>query len=303
MNYQLPNIQGFHIEATNICTLKCSECARTKFIKQWPQHWKNHSIDIDLLFKFIDLDINNYRVLLCGNYGDPIYHPEFHQLVLELKNRGAILHIVTNGSYRPAAWWQQLCDLLTATDTVTFSVDGLPDNFTQYRVNADWASIEVGMRMCASASCQTKWKYIPFLYNQHCIDSARELSQTLGIDQFIVAPSNRFDQNNTHLVPTKDLIDTRHWSQIQWKKSNNDHGIDPLCADQRQHFISADGYYVPCCFLSDHRFLYKTPWGKQREQFSISNTTLSKILKAETTINFNKDLAANSACHYFCSKV
>jgi hypothetical protein len=51
------NITGFHIEPTNICTLKCAGCARTKFIDQWPQHWKNHSIDIEKLLKFIDIEL------------------------------------------------------------------------------------------------------------------------------------------------------------------------------------------------------------------------------------------------------
>ena len=298
---------GFHLEVTNICTLKCSGCARTRFIEKWPEHWKNHSIDVDVLLKFIDIDLKDTRILLCGVYGDPIYHPDFHQLIAALKQRGVIVHIVTNGSYRSETWWQQLCNELTSLDTVTFSIDGTPENFKQYRVNADWPSIEIGIRACAAARCQTIWKYIPFSYNQNCIAAARNLSQTLGIDQFIVSPSNRFDQQTEHLKPTDNLVDASlsraRQTQIVWHKSNQLTKLDPFCNDNAQHFISADGYYVACCFLSDHRFLYKTAWGKQREQFSISNTTFTKLLESENSINFYKDLSAHASCHYFCSKI
>ena len=303
MPLSLNNLQGFHIEVTNICTLKCSGCARTRFIEQWPQHWKNHSIDPDALFKFIDVDLANIHVTLCGNYGDPIYHPKFHQLVAEFKRRGARLSITTNGSYRTESWWQQLCSLLTVKDIVGFSVDGLPENFTQYRVNADWNSIEIGMRTCAASECQTQWRYIPFSYNQHCIDTAKQLSQSLGIDQFVITPSSRFDQQTEHLKPNENLIETRYSSQIKWKDTQQSVGVDPDCKDQRRHFVSADGYYMPCCYISDHRFLYKSVWGKQREKFNINNTTFSKILVSETSVNFNKDLSVHSVCQFNCPKV
>ena len=74
-------ITGFHIEPTNICTLKCEGCARTRFIDQWPQHWHNHSLDIDQLLNFLDVDLSTKTIKLCGNYGDPIYHPDFINFV------------------------------------------------------------------------------------------------------------------------------------------------------------------------------------------------------------------------------
>ena len=100
-------IKGFQIEPTNICTLKCSACARTRFIDQWPQHWKNHSIDIDELLKFIDIDLTGKKITLCGNYGDPIYHPDFIKLVIGLKSQGASISIITNGSYKKQEWWEE----------------------------------------------------------------------------------------------------------------------------------------------------------------------------------------------------
>jgi len=116
--------------------------------------------------RFLDCDLTGKKINLCGNYGDPIYHPEFYDLVGQLKQRGCSIKIDTNGSYRSAEWWQQLVTLFDSTDTVVFSVDGTPENFTNYRINADWPSIERAMRICAQSSAQTVWKYIVFSYNK-----------------------------------------------------------------------------------------------------------------------------------------
>lgn len=300
MTYQLHSITGFHIEPTNICTLKCPGCARTRFIQQWPQHWQNHSIDIDALMRFLDVDLAGLQIMLCGNYGDPIYHPDFFNLVSQLKQKGSIVHITTNGSYRTLAWWSQLMPLLDKQDSVTFSVDGMPDNFAQYRVNADWSSIETAMTTCSSSAVTTIWKYIPFSYNVGDIDRARELSLALGIDQFQVDLSDRFDEHTEHLKPPEQFLGSRFSSQQTWAQKQSVAGIQPKCNDGRQHYISADGYYAPCCYLQDHRFYYKTDFGRQKKLYNIADHSLSEILNRSTVIDFYHRLPEQAGCQFNC---
>jgi MoaA/NifB/PqqE/SkfB family radical SAM enzyme len=297
------DIAGFHIEPTNICTLKCSGCARTRFIDQWPQHWKNHSLDIDILLKFIDVDLTNKRITLCGNYGDPIYHPNFIELVVRLKSRGALVAITTNGSYKKQQWWEDLVDILSPLDTVTFSVDGLPTNFTQYRVNADWESILVGMQVVSAASCNSVWKYIPFAFNQDDIIEATNLSNQIGIKNFQVDPSDRFDEQTANLKPDTTLLGARYIAQVNWKSNSTDLTVDPKCKQGNSHFITADGYYSPCCFLADHRFYYKTPFGKNKSRYNITQQSLTEILQQSQTIEFYQTLDQQSGCQYNCPKI
>jgi MoaA/NifB/PqqE/SkfB family radical SAM enzyme len=297
------DIAGFHIEPTNICTLKCSGCARTRFIDQWPQHWKNHSLDIDILLKFIDIDLTNKRITLCGNYGDPIYHPNFIELVVRLKSRGALVAITTNGSYKKQQWWEDLVDILSPLDTVTFSVDGLPTNFTQYRVNADWESILVGMQVVSAASCNSVWKYIPFAFNQDDIIEATNLSNQIGIKNFQVDPSDRFDEQTANLKPDTTLLGARYIAQVNWKSNSTDLTVDPKCKQGNSHFITADGYYSPCCFLADHRFYYKTPFGKNKSRYNITQQSLTEILQQSQTIEFYQTLDQQSGCQYNCPKI
>jgi len=294
------NITGLHIEPTNICTLKCPGCARTRFIQQWPQHWKNHSINVADLMQFLDCDLKDTTITLCGNYGDPIYHPEFHDLVSKFKQRGSTLNIVTNGSYQKRQWWQQLVTILDENDTVIFSIDGTPENFIQYRINADWPSIEQAIQVCAESQVNTVWKYIVFSYNQHDIETVNQLSQKLGIDKFEVVLSDRFDKQTEFLKPELEFLGSRYNAQQDWKNGKLSGTLDPKCTNGKEHFISAEGYYVPCCYLQDYRFYYKTQFGKNKSTYKISDTTLSKILNQSDTVEFYNNLSQQSGCQYNC---
>lgn len=294
------NNVGFHIEPTNICTLKCPGCERTKFIEQWGNRWKNHSINVDELMNFLNCDLQNVPVILCGNTGDPIYHNDFHRLIYSLKQRGAVVKIITNGSYKSAEWWTQLCSILDSSDSITFSIDGLPTNFTEYRINGDWDSIKVGIDIAVSSKCQTKWKYIPFKYNQYNIDEARELSRNFGIDQFEVSQSDRFDEKTEHYKPSDDLLGPRYESQIFWKDRQLLTSVDPECKNNKMHYISAEGYYMPCCYIRDHRFYYKTDFWKSKENYSIKNNNFTQILNSTTFNNFLNTVNQQPACQFNC---
>lgn len=299
----LPEPQGIYIEPTNICTLKCAGCARTTFISQWPQHWRNHSIDPDHLMRFLDIDLKDLRVRLSGNYGDPIYHPEFIDLVGRLKQRGARLEITTNGSYRTIEWWQALAKHLTSQDTITFSIDGVPDNFTEYRENADWTSIRQGIEVCVASAVRTMWKYIPFEFNQHCIDQARSLSEDLGMDAFVIETSKRFDDAATQEIkPSAELVNLEYESRIIWKNQGQV-DVDAKCNNQQEHFVTADGYYTPCCFVADHRWLYKTQFGRKRTEYDIRTHTLSEILGESSVIEFYQHRPDQPVCQFSCPKI
>jgi MoaA/NifB/PqqE/SkfB family radical SAM enzyme len=250
---------------------------------------------------FLDIDLTDKSILLCGNYGDPIYHPNFIELVTAFKEKKSNLRIITNGSYKTAEWWTRLTDVLDTKDTITFSIDGIPENFATYRINADWLSIEQGIKICSKGQCKTQWKYIPFSYNQDDIEQARELSYALGIDEFFVDLSDRFNDKTKHLKPTENLVNVKHQSQIEWK-NNTRLEVDPACNNGYEHFISAEGYYAPCCMLSDYRFYYKTTFGKNKKEYSITENTLTDIVSMPKVIEFYNTIDQHKGCQYFCPK-
>lgn len=298
----VPQVKGIHLEPTNICTLKCPGCARTGLINQWPKHWKNHSLDKTVLLKFLDIDLSGINIDMCGNYGDPIYHPDLAGLIRDLKHQGATISIVTNGGHRKRSWWQELVNELSSDDLVTFSIDGIPENFTQYRINGDWPTTQDAIRVCVESSCSTNWKFIPFSYNENNIEQARQLSQDLGIDQFQISQSDRFDEQTMHFKPSESQIGSRWHNQQNWKQSQTIKKINSECDNGKTHFISAEGYYMPCCYMGDHRFYYKNQFGKNKKQYAIKDTTLSEILNRTQVAEFYDTLTDHSVCQYNCGE-
>ena len=237
-------VNGIHIEPTNICTLKCPRCARTNFLETFTtKAWSNQNLDLETLKKFLDIDLKNVKVLLCGNYGDPIYYPDLFPMIQYFKNQKSNITLVTNGSYRKEIWWEELVSLLSENDTIIFSVDGTPENFIQYRVNADWDSIYAGMRIVAKNNINSIWKYIPFSFNENDILETKELSQKIGLKKFIIEPSDRWESSNDTLMPKRKFENTRYESIIHWKhKNGKNQSINPKCFKGDQHFITSDGY-------------------------------------------------------------
>ena len=271
---------GLHVEATSRCTLACPRCERTVFMEKFgKKNLKILDLDIDRFKQFVDMPIDT--IGFCGNLGDPIYHSNFLELVSVSKTKSASIRITTNGSRKSKDWWQQLVSILDNTDTVIFSIDGTPENFTNYRINGDWDSIKTAIDVCVASKVKTIWKYIPFKFNENDIDSVKILSEQLGINQFRVEYSDRWLLDDP-LRPSENLIGSRDTVQQEYKTSGNkSFSIDPKCVSDKEHFISADGFYAPCCYSKNYEFWYKSEWWK--DKMSIQDYTLSECIS-----RFNK---------------
>ena len=276
-------VTGFHLELTNKCMLKCSACARTTFIDKFGiGNWQNNDLNLEHLKKFLDIDLTGLKFNLCGNLGDPIYYDQLFDLLRWLKKESAIVSLETNGSYKKYDWWAELVSILDSRDTIIFSVDGTPENFINYRVNADWKSIEVGMRVAAASEVTTIWKYIPFSFNEHTIEQARAVAAEIGIDSFNINPSDRWQENDPLKPINIRYNGSRTQSVVNWKNDKSyrkSQDITPECINnQDQHYISATGHYMPCCYVGDWRFYYSSEFYKNQKEFDISTTTISNIL-------------------------
>lgn len=175
----------WHIEPTNRCTLGCIKCARNAY--DYGKYGMS-DIDPDALVRFwepIKWDIMN--VNLCGNHGDPLYHPELITLRNKIRelNPDIAISMTTNGSYRSARWWDEFIENTQArSDHIQFSIDGLEDTNHYYRRNCDWPSIMTALEKVGASDVRSVWKFIVFNHNQHQIDEARQLAKDLGITEF-----------------------------------------------------------------------------------------------------------------------
>lgn len=203
---------SIHIEPSSRCTLLCPQCPRTEYLDRI----SSEDCDIDDLVIFCG-DIR--QVVMCGNHGDPIYHAQFHRLVNELRCARADrqLRIITNGAFRSESWWTELGSILDHRfDSITFSIDGLPENNNRYRINSRWASIEKGINALrvSNPNLMMTWKWILFHYNQDCVIRGIELASELGFDSFMLVKSVRYEQGH-YLTPSRSHDQIKD-EVVQW---------------------------------------------------------------------------------------
>ena len=85
-----------------------------------------------------------------------------------------------------------------------------------------------------------------------------------------------------------------------WKKSSTTGILNPQCNNGSSHFISAEGYYAPCCYSVDFRFYYKTPFGLNKENYNINTTTITQILQSQETKDFVNNFKNFKVCQFNC---
>jgi len=115
-----------------------------------------------------------------------------------------------------------------------------------------------------------------------------------------VINSSRWSDESDSLRPSN-----ADHQEITWH-TNKQRDISPRCKTTNlDHFITASGYYAPCCHVPNHNFYYKTDFYKNRNLYDISKTTISKILQSQETIEFfnNIETSKSIVCTYKCPKI
>ena len=191
------------------CSLECPYCARSNLdktsmsirLENGTLAWHQYKDLLDLL----SID----EILLCGNYGDPIYYKHLLELCEYIKTNDTRIIIHTNGSYKRYMFWESLGYILDKNDTVIFSIDGSLTNSNTYRINSDKKSMLAGIKILLNASNRPgiKWKYLVFNYNISTIEEAIDQAIMLGFDS-IEFTSAYTDDNTTYNIDwsTKDIV-------------------------------------------------------------------------------------------------
>jgi len=296
----------FHIEISSKCTLRCPRCARQEI----PDSLINTELDLEFFQKnftpeFITANIE--KITFCGDDGDPIYAHDLVPVIRYIKSIKPVeIVIITNGSHKKAKWWQDLGSVLTAQDTVHFSIDGWDNESNNlYRVNSDYNSIIEGVVNLRSASqCRVVWAAIAFKFNEKHISKMVSQAASWGFDAFQLTKSTKFGAVypaygvDDPLQPSEKFVSGSHRFErdvimlsnhtlnteiteknIQLYKSVQEvNGVKPLCEiGNKGLYIDARGRLFPCCWVAN-RYSHNTEWQQLAEQFNLHQRTLSNVV-------------------------
>jgi MoaA/NifB/PqqE/SkfB family radical SAM enzyme len=296
----------FHIEISSKCTLRCPRCAR----QEVPDSLVNTELDLEFFKRNFTAEFvldNVEKITFCGDDGDPIYAHDLVPVIQYIKSIKPVeIVIVTNGSHKKPEWWRELGSVLTAQDTVHFSIDGYDnDSNNLYRVNSDFNSVVTGVETLRNNSdCRLVWAAIAFKFNETHIDYMQSLALKLGMDAFQLTKSTKFGTiypsygENDALEPSKKFVSSSHRferdikllgarglnnnvSKINVRLYNSVaeiNGVKPLCKiGNKGLYIDARGRLFPCCWVAN-RYSHNTEWQQLAEQFNLHNRTLAEVV-------------------------
>jgi MoaA/NifB/PqqE/SkfB family radical SAM enzyme len=194
--YNYKEIKAVHLEITDNCNAACPMCARNINGGQENPQLPGKELSIEDIKKIFDpafikqLD----RMYMCGNYGDPISAKDTLEAFTYFREHNAnmMLSMHTNGSAKKPEWWSNLAKIIGRKGYVIFGLDGLEDTNHLYRQNTVWSKIMENAQAFINAGGRARWDYIVFAHNEHQVEEARSLSQTMGFEKFQIKKSARF---------------------------------------------------------------------------------------------------------------
>jgi MoaA/NifB/PqqE/SkfB family radical SAM enzyme len=296
----------WHIELSSICALKCPRCPRAEL----PDSLLNRQLNLYFFQTQIKEETIKKikKITFCGNDGDPIYCRDFIKICRWLKqvNPSIKLTIITNGSYKPVTWWQELGGILDQHDEMHWSIDGWDQQSNeQYRINSDWNSIINGITAFSKQNSTTYkvWATIGFKFNQDHIEHIKQLAVTLGFDCFqltkstkfgskyptaygvddflepttqnLVSSSHRFERLLTQLTskPSPNLeIKKLFFARAERLKNTQHSGI--CFIGNKGVFLNSQGEFYPCCWTAN-RYDHNASW---QGRFNLHQRSFKEIV-------------------------
>jgi hypothetical protein len=191
-----------NIDASYRCVFKCPQCIRQKTTSQ---EQIRRSFDLEEHnFKKI-LDYYDHGITFCGQISDPIYHPNFLNLLKMCNGQGKAIRIATVGSGKSDAWWNEAYSYGVGENAWYFGVDGIDNKSELYRIGSNFDEVWKRMKQGRDLGHTIVWQYIIFGYNEHEIDRAIEIAKEEDFSLLLVNTNRGFRPDNQLLRKSVDF--------------------------------------------------------------------------------------------------
>lgn len=266
--FKFSELKQIHLEITTNCQASCPMCTRNIHGGLPNPFLKLTSWSLDDYKTIITKEVIDQArmIYFCGNYGDPLLNNDLLDMIeytVSVKSEIDI-RVHTNGSLRPASWWEKLAKVLPKNHNVVFAIDGLEDTNHVYRIGTNYKKIIENAKAFIAAGGRAEWAFIRFKHNEHQVEEAKQIAKNLGFREFVMKDSSRFifdkkfpvyDKNgNTqyHIEPsTKSDLKIIDRSVVDnYKEILKITKIDCHALKTKEIYINAQGNVFPCCWLA-----------------------------------------------------
>ena len=157
-------------ELNNKCNLMCPQCGRNEIkdgVLQWkkdgsgnPTNTLNDSDTTVEDFKIAFDNIGNVgTVRFYGHVSENVASKDFAKISEFILDKGSHVMVSTNGSLRTTGWWKKLGEIYKGHkgSKVSFCLDGLREELSLYRINADYIIIMENAKSFIEAGGHAEW--------------------------------------------------------------------------------------------------------------------------------------------------
>ena len=208
-------IRMITIDGSKTCTLECPKCRRQSYRKIGlpPGGTEGEDISLSNFIKLLDY-FDHFS--FCGQVSDPIFTPNFIEILKMIHEAGKTAKIATAATSKKhnKEWYIKAFKANPRAKWV-FGIDGLPHMSFMYRINQDGEFLFDMAKLCAKMCGETIWQYIVFSYNEHQIDEAIDLAKKHNII-FELNLSTRWDSENDIYKPKNPMLYKKR--PEEWKK-------------------------------------------------------------------------------------
>lgn len=178
------------LSITTYCQAKCPLCARTDVNSMQMVSWLPL---VHLPVESIKKNIDQYRTLnsktttiqICGDYGDPLMHPDIDAILAHCFENQHKVTLHTNGGLRSTEWFIAAAKRYDDMLDICFGIDGVDAATNEkYRIGVDFEkafSNMVAYSNNTTLGSSTKWDFLVFTYNYHQLNDAYRLAQQHNI--------------------------------------------------------------------------------------------------------------------------
>lgn len=295
--YKINDIKQIHLEITQACQASCPMCDRNQNGGEINPHIDLSELTLEDCKNIFQPEFIKQlnTMYMCGNLGDPIVAKDTLEVFRYFRQHNPTmwLSMNTNAGARDTAWWAKLASIFNNKGAVIFSVDGLEDTNHLYRQGVNWNIVERSMKSFINAGGRARWDFLIFEHNQHQVDQARELANSLKFEKFTAKKTGRFLKANTEAKEIHPVFNKKGIKVIEIKKpieqyqnqalkTQNSliekHGtmdnyydsavIDCKVKRDGSLFITAEGLALPCCWTAGRMYKW---WHKDYKVEQIWN--------------------------------
>lgn len=178
---------AFDISITSYCQAFCAGCQRNDISgnknKDLIEEHMSYENFCFILGQIDQLDSQKI-IKFCGEFGDPMMHPDIEKFIDRALKTTDDLTINTNGGLRQPRWYEHIAQKHSNKKLkIEWGIDGIDhDTNWLYRRGVNWQRAMDNMKSWTAAGGQGRWIFLVFGWNYHQIPQAINMAKDIGVD-------------------------------------------------------------------------------------------------------------------------